>query len=391
MPGAAEGARNTIPHVSLRSRPGALEAALRGVFLAGRPGRRAAHALDLLASTGLRYAWRRRCEQEEIARVRPAPEDAIFGGIWSRAAAAAGAELEVPGGGFYAFRRGGATTRAWRHITPLDDAVTIRLALDKPMVQRLLRERGITVPASREVLFDDWATALDFVAAEPGPCVVKPSGLSGGSGVTCGVRGERELRRALVRASRLGRRVTLERQFPGDVYRLLFLDGELLDVIRRRPPTLVGDGESTLSELVAAENRRRIAATGSAGLTLLRVDLDAVLTLERAGIGLRTVPAAGSSVRLKTVTSQNRVEDNETVREGLSPQLVDEAAAASAVVGLRIAGVDLVTPDPGMSLQASGGAIVEVNGTPGLHYHYLVADPGAATDVAAPVLERMLS
>ncbi len=353
---------------------------------AGRPGRRAAHALDLIGSTGVRYAWRRRRESEAVARLYPEPEDALFGDIWARAAAAVGAELDVLGGGFYGFRRDRATGRVWRHVTSLDDAVTLRFALDKPRVQRLLRERGIPVPGWRELDLGDFAGALEFVRGGAEPCVVKPAGQSGGSGVTAGVRGERELRRALLRASRLGGRVILERQVPGNVYRLLFLDGELLDAIRRRPPTLVGNGRSTLAELVAAENRRRMAKNGRAGLTLLYVDLEAVLTLERAGIGLGTVPAAGSQVTLKTVTSQNRVEDNETVSVG--DDLVSEAAEAVQAVGLRLAGVDLVAREPGRSLEASGGAIIEVNGTPGLHYHYLVANE--ATDVAAPVLERML-
>jgi D-alanine-D-alanine ligase-like ATP-grasp enzyme len=368
----------------------ALDVATRAVALAGGPGRRAAHALDLIGSTGVRYAWRRRSEDGAMARLRPEPEETLFGDIWARAAAEADAELEVLGGGFYAFRRAGATARVWRHVTPLDDAVTIRLALDKPRVQRLLRERGIPVPDSRELDAADRSGAEAFARAGAKPCVVKPAGQSGGSGVTAGAREPRELRRALVRASRLDRRVIIERQAPGDVYRLLFLDGELLDVIRRRPPTLEGDGRSTVAELVAAENRRRMAARGRAGLTLLYVDLDAVLTLEREGLGLASVPAAGTRVRVKSVTSQNRVEDNETVRAGIGDELVAEAAAAVAAVELRLAGVDLVTPDPGLSLAAAGGAVIEVNGTPGLHYHYLVADPAGATAVATPVLRRML-
>ena len=325
-----------------------------------------------------------------MARLYPEPEDTLFGEIWSGAAATVGAEFEVLGGGFYGFRRGSATGRVWRHITPLDDAVTIRLALDKPRVQRMLAERGLPVPAWREIDWRDRERALEFVRSGDEPCVVKPAGQSGGSGVTSGVRAEGELRRALVRASRLDGRVILERQVKGDVYRLLFLDGKPLDVIRRRPPTVVGDGSSTVAELVAAENRRRIAAVGRAGLTLLYLDLDAVLTLERAGMGLGTEPAAGTPLTVTTVTSQNRVDDNETVGEGISDELVREAAAAVDAVGLNLAGIGLVTSDSHRTLESSGGAILEVNGTPGLHYHYLLADSASATPVAAPVLARML-
>jgi D-alanine-D-alanine ligase-like ATP-grasp enzyme len=368
----------------------ALELVTRPIALAGLPGRRAAHAVDLLAAAGPRYAWQRGRERAAIARLGSESEDTVFGEIWSGAAAAAGAELESLGDGFYGFRRGGAATRVWRHVTPLDDAVAMRWALDKPRARRLVSERGVPVPEWIELDCGEAGRAAEFVRAGAQPCVVKPAGQSSGSGVTAGIREAGELRRALVRAARFGRRVVLERQVAGHVHRLLFLEGELLDIIRRHPPVLTGDGRSTIRQLVAAENGRRMAAHGRAGLTFLFLDLEAVLTLERTGLRPGSVPAAGERVALKTVTSQNSAEENETVLAGASHELVAEAAAAVAAVGLRIGGVDIVTGDSSRSLTESGGAVIEVNATPGLHYHYLVADPDRATPVAAPVLERLL-
>ena len=183
----------------------------------------------------------------------------------------------------------------------------------------------------------------------------------------------------------------VEEQVRGEVYRLLFLEGELLDVLLRFPPRVPGDGRSTLAQLIEAENVRRLEARGHAGLHLLTMDLDAVLTLERAGLTLASVPAEGELVQLKVVTNQNRVEDNETVREGVSDELVEQCRRAAALVGVRVAGVDIVTPDISRPLSNGHGAIVEVNGTPGLHYHYQVADTERATRVAVPVLERLLA
>jgi cyanophycin synthetase len=79
------------------------------------------------------------------------------------------------------------------------------------------------------------------------------------------------------------------------------------------------------------------------------------------------------------------------VRDGPSEVLVDEARAAVEAVGLRLAGVDLITGDLSGRLAEAGGAIIEVNGTPGLDYHYDVADPERATRVAIPLLHRLLS
>jgi cyanophycin synthetase len=174
------------------------------------------------------------------------------------------------------------------------------------------------------------------------------------------------------------------------VYRFLLLDGELLDVVRRRPPTVVGDGRSSVDELIAAENSRRLEADGEEGLWLLRADLDLVLALERQGLRPSAVPDAGRRVAVKSVTNQNRAEDNETVREEISEELVAEARHAAELVGLRLAGVDLVTTDLTRPLVESGGVILEVNCTPGLHHHLLVADRAGATDVATPILRKLL-
>ena len=294
-------------------------------------------------------------------------------------------------GGFFEFAKGPHTVRVWNHWVPLDDIVTNRLALQKPLVHTLLADAGLPVPEHLEVHRRDIAGARAFLARAPEPCVVKPASLSGGTGTTAGIRSEEELRAALLRAGRKADRVLIERQVPGDVYRLLFLDGELLDVIRRRPPRVTGDGLSTVEQLIEAENRQRTARRNEIDNPLFLPDLDCALALARAGLTLSSVLPAGVSVSVATVTSQNGPDDNETVRETLAPALVSEVRRAVELVGLRLAGVDVVTADPARSLRQGHGAVLEVNGTPGLHYHYAVADPGSATPVAVPVLRALLA
>jgi cyanophycin synthetase len=97
-------------------------------------------------------------------------------------------------------------------------------------------------------------------------------------------------------------------------------------------------------------------------------------------------------VEVKGSRSQAGAGDAETVPlSSLSAALVAEAAAAADAIGLRLAGIDLATPDIGRSLAEAGGAVIEVNGTPGLHYHYLVRDRERAERVAVPILERLLT
>jgi cyanophycin synthetase len=221
--------------------------------------------------------------------------------------------------------------------------------------------------------------------------VVKPADGAGGGGVTCSVESADDLGRAWIAASRLASRILVERAVPGDEYRLLFLDGRLLDVVRRAPPSLTGDGRSTVGDLIAVENQRRLDDGGRSEVTrLLHVDLECELTLRSHQLSLGSVPGKDSAVTAKRAVSDNARSQNVTVRE-LSDDLVATAAVAAGETRLRLAGVDLVTPDPTRPLRDAGGVVLEVNGTPGLHYHYQVADREGATQVAVPILEALLS
>ena len=357
---------------------------------AGRPGRELGVRLDMLRSTGVRYALQRRREEERLTTLASDPGKSAYRVIWQEAADELGAELSVISGEFLEIRDDGMRARVWRHWVPLDDAVTLKLALDKTAVHEILLRAGLPLPAHHEWEASQLDSALEFMQRVAAACVVKPTGGASGSGATTGVRTRDQLLRARLRAGRIDRRLLIERQAEGDMYRFLFCDGELLDAVRRRPPRVTGDGRSTIRELIAAENESRLHPAHPVSMPILRVDLDCLFALEAAGLSLRSVLPAGETIAVKTVTSQNRISDNETVTEPISPDLVHEARRAAAQVGVRVAGVDLITGDLSRSLEESGGVVIEVNGTPGLHYHYQVADEGNATRVAVPILRRLL-
>jgi D-alanine-D-alanine ligase-like ATP-grasp enzyme len=356
---------------------------------AGRVGRELAVRLDIVRSTGLPHVWRRRRDEARVAAL-PDPGD-TYGALWRDAAGQLGADVIELGGEFLEIRRGRAWTRVRNNLTMLDDGATLRLALQKPIVHRLLSGHGLPVPESLEFAASDLPGALAFLSSGPAPCVVKPVSGGGGYSVTSGIRTEADLMRARLRAARVDRRLLIERQVEGEFYRLLFLGGELLDVIRRRPPRVTGDGRSTVEQLIAAENERRVARRHQALLWPLRVDLECILTLQAQGLRLSSVLPAGQTVPVKTVISQNTIGDNETVRGDIAAELVEQGRLAAEVVGLRLAGIDVITRDLQRDPASSGGVILEVNGTPGLNYHYEVADSEHATRVAIPILDALLA
>lgn len=364
---------------------------LEGIARAGRTGRHVAVGLDLLSSTGAGYAMRRAAERVRALRLAARSGEG-YADVWSQAAREVGAEVIDLGNGFLELRKGHARTRVWSHWVATDDIVTMQLALDKTVVHRLLSAAGLPLPEQLSFDARGIAPARAFLDDVRDYCFVKPVTGSGGAGATGCVASPQQLRRAVLRAGRRSRSLVIERQIPGDVYRLLFLDGELLDVIRRNPPRVTGDGRSTVADLIAVENRRRLAAADTRGGApwLLTIDLDCIFTLERQGLSLSSIPRVGARVVVKTAVNSNAPGDNESVLGAVFEALVAQAALAANVIGVRLAGVDVVTPDPTMALTAAGGAILEVNATPALGYHYAVRNPGRTVPVATQILRRLL-
>ena len=357
----------------------------------GQRGRAAASRLDLIRASGVGPLLRRIRAERRLAGLGPAARDRAYERIWADAARECGAELERLAPGLLQLSRNSCATRVYHQLVPLDDPVTLQVALDKAVVHKLMSRADVPQAEYLEWTADDPRPALSFLEGAAGPCVVKPAaGTGGGHGVVPGVETAADLLRARWHASRQVDRLLIERQAEGPVYRLLLLDGRLLDVVRSVPASVTGDGRSTIEVLIAAENERRVAAGGRAGLSLIGLNLDTVFTLRRAGLRLSSVLEPGRCLALRVATNNNAAEDNATWRGEISRSVLEHARAAAAVVGLRLAGVDVITTDITKPLRETGGVVSEVNGGPGLHHHYLVSDPAHATPVAVPVLETVL-
>jgi D-alanine-D-alanine ligase-like ATP-grasp enzyme len=319
------------------------------------------------------------------------PDARVYEPIWREAAEALGASVHARGSGYLEISRDDRRTLVWRNLVELDDPVTMRLAGDKPAVHRLFAAAGLPSPEFASFAGADLAGAIEFLEDLGVPCVVKPAfGTGRGRGVTCGVSSRVDLRRAAVWASRWAPELLIERQGDGSEYRVLALDGEVLDVLRRRPPRVTGDGRSTIAELIDAENRRRAHQSGASGLFAISTNLDCMLALRSAGATLASVPAAGEVLTVKHTANENGPEDNESVIDLAGPAFLDDMRAAASAIGLRLASLEVITSDLGQSLARSGGMIVEVNATPGLHYHYQLANGTPAVPVAIPILRTLL-
>ncbi|HEV7299966.1 MAG TPA: hypothetical protein VGN72_11425 [Tepidisphaeraceae bacterium] len=314
---------------------------------------------------------------------------AFYQRTWREAASEIGATYTALGSGIGEIDLDGQRTYVTDNVTAIDDPVTLAVLHDKVLTHRLLREEGLSVPRHAAFSIGELGPAKAFISTCLGDCVVKPAGgTGGGRGVTTGIRRPSHLARAAAWAAVYNDELMIEEQIHGDNYRLLYLDGVLIDSFVRRLPSVVGDGRTNVAGLVRRANDERLRNGSDISQVLLSVDLDMRRTLAKQGLSLRSVPAAGTQVTLKTVVNENSGADNTTATPLLCQSIINDGARAARSLRVRFAGIDIVTADPTVPLADSGGVILEVNGTPNLYYHYKKRD--GCFPVATHLLRRML-
>jgi cyanophycin synthetase len=317
--------------------------------------------------------------------------DEFYDGLWREAAEAVGAEYQASGNGFSRIKRGRLVTLVSRSQVMLDAALTDAVFADKAMTYELMSSKGVAGPRHCVFSLASLAEAEAFLDSAEGPIVVKPaSGTGGGRGVTTGIATREALRQAARHAASFGSMLLAEETLAGGSYRLLYLDGELLDAVRRDRPVVIGDGERTVRELVVAENERRILRRPLTALSPLVLDQDADNHLARAGGGPDRRPAAGEVVEVKATVNENAAPQNHSVRAAIHPDIVCAGGRLVRDLGVRFAGLDMMAADATAPPDA-GSRFTEINVNPGIHHHYLIARRQDGVPVAERVLEHIFT
>lgn len=310
----------------------------------------------------------------------------FYRSIWTSAAADLGLELVALSDTIWEVRRDDVRiARLHNYIVSLDDPVTLDVAGDKLLTYRLLAEAGVSTPPHVGVTIRTLNEIERFVDRHAGPYVIKPArNTSSGLGVTTHLRGLRECLSAAALAFNYCDEILIEPYVVGESYRLLFLGHELVCASRRAGMRVTGDGERSIAELMAA--------TSDGSRPNWRADLDVGATLEAQGLSLDTVPSNGVRVLVRGTghryegSSEVRTVYTEDVTRLLCEEIVDQGRRASLALGSEFCGVDVLTLDPAVALERSGGAVNEINTTPGLHHHYNLTGPAPAEPLANVVL-----
>ncbi len=272
-------------------------------------------------------------------------------------------------------------------ITGDTSQIAVQTAGDKDLTKRLLSAVGVPVPRGAVVRTAD--QALEHAARIKGPVVIKPLDGNHGRGVNLDLRTPDQVRWGFEQAVRHSRRVLVEEQFVGRDHRILVIGGKVVAVAERVPARVVGDGRSTIAQLIDLINQDPRRGDGHEQvMTRIVVDDHVREMLARAGMDLDSVPPVGVAAQLRATANLSTGGTAIDRTDEIHPDNASIARRAALTVGLDVAGIDFIAPDITRSVRETGGGVIEVNAAPGFRMH-LEPSEGPSRDVARAVLASL--
>ena len=278
---------------------------------------------------------------------------------------------------------GAAQRRIWTAESDQTSAIAEGIAQDKDFTKRLLTACGVPVPEGRIAKSADEAWE---VAQEIGfPVTVKPSDGNHARGVTLELSREADIKAAFALAQPEGSDVIVEKFIDGIEHRLLVVGGKVVAATKGETVSVHGNGQATLRELVAVLNQDpRRGPEQEYPLDWINLEAGAVqLELKRQNVTQGSVIPLGQSVLLQR--NGNMAID---CTDDVHPDVAYYAQLAAKIVGLDIAGMDMILKDVSQPMKEQGGAILEVNAGPGLLMH-LKPTSGAPRPVGMAIADHL--
>jgi cyanophycin synthetase len=268
-------------------------------------------------------------------------------------------------------------------------AIAVDVASDKSLTNQLLSSAGLPVPRARNARSED--EAVEAALQIGFPVVVKPLDGNHGRGVSLDLGSEEDVRRAWPVAhgqSRSGD-VVVESHVTGNDYRMLVINGKLVAVAERVPAGITSDGRHSVRELVEIENADPRRGIGHEKvLTRIKLSEAAEELVRKQGFELDDVPPKDQRIQLALTGNMSTGGTSIDRTFEVHPENIQVAETAARVIGLDIAGIDLVAPDVAVPVREQGGAIVEVNAAPGFRMHTNPSE-GEPQYVARPVIDML--
>lgn len=296
-------------------------------------------------------------------------------------------ELDVRG--MLQFGYGKYQKRAQASLTAYSNVLGVELACDKESTKQALGNAGIPVPKGSVVYsLRELEDALDYLGGYP--IVVKPLDGNHGRGITLEIETWEEAEAAYEKARAVSDGVIVEHFYRGRDHRILVVNHKVIAVAERVPAHVVGNGKDTIEALIYKVNQDPRRGEGHDNiLTQIQLDRTTDKLLRIQGHTLDSVLEAGQICYLRETANLSTGGTAIDRTDQIHPETIWIAERASRLIGLDVAGIDVVTTDISQPMKATNSVIVEVNAAPGLRMHVAPSE-GVPRNVAGPIMDMLL-
>jgi cyanophycin synthetase len=272
-------------------------------------------------------------------------------------------------------------------VTANTNMIAVDIASNKHATKTLLGDMGVPVPKGFRIRdVEELESTVERVGF---PVVIKPLNGNHGKGATVGIKSLDDAKVAFEKAQEYSRWVIVEQQIIGADFRALIVNNRLIAVAERVPANVVGDGEKTIQELIEATNADPRRGYGHENvLTQIDIDNQTLRCIRKAGYELDTVLPKDEQLFLKTTANISTGGTAIDVTDQVHPENVFLFERIARIIGLDVAGVDIIATNVSEPLRESGGGIIEVNAAPGFRMH-LSPSEGIGRNVAEHVLDML--
>ncbi len=272
-------------------------------------------------------------------------------------------------------------------VTSETSNIGVDIACDKEETKDLLEQAEVPIPKGDIIRTErGLEEAVEYVGF---PLVIKPVNGNHGRGITTNINSLEEALIGFKEAKEISRLVIVEKYITGEDHRLLVIDNKLVAAAKRTPAHVIGDGKSTIQQLVDEVNKDERRGYGHEKV-LTEIDINS-LTLEilkEMDMTTESVPKKGEMVKLKSTANLSTGGTAEDITELIHPYNVFMAERISKIIGLDICGIDIMANDLTKPLNKSGGAVLEVNAGPGFRMH-LQPTSGLPRNVGGHVVDML--
>ena len=274
-------------------------------------------------------------------------------------------------------------------VTSETSSIGVEIACDKEDTKFLLQQAEVEVPKgqiiSRESSLEEACRYVKY------PLVIKPIDGNHGRGITVNINTYEDALEAFHAAKKVSQKVIVEKFITGEDYRLLVINHRLVAAAKRSPAHVIGDGKSTVKQLVDQVNSDPRRGYGHENvLTMITINDLTKTIIAAKGYTEESIIPIGEKLVLKDTANLSTGGTAEDVTDIVHPANVAMAERISKIIDLDICGIDIMTSDISQPLSDTNGAVLEVNAGPGFRMH-LAPTKGLPRNVAAPVVDKLFA